>query len=58
VKFFYLGTTQNAKHTGISSKYWDQKIVKSYGPFFNNGGGDVPKGNVYINFYSISPKNK
>ena len=29
------------------------KPVQSYGPFYNGGGGDVPKGNrTYIDFYA------
>lgn len=57
-KFFYLANKPDATHTGISSKYWDQKIVKSYGPFYNRGGGDAPKGEIYIIFYSVEKKNK
>jgi RHS repeat-associated protein len=55
VKFFFLSADKDAKHTGIGPG-WDQKIVKSYGPFYNIGGGDVPKGAMYINFYSATPK--
>ena len=55
VGYFYLSPQKDAKHTGISGKYWDQKVVKSYGPFYNVGG-DVKKGAVYIIFYSATPK--
>ena len=57
-KYFYLSNKPDAKHTGISSKYWDQKIVKCYGPFYNRGGGDAPKGEIYIIFYSVEKKKK
>lgn len=49
VKWFYISKSANKPtvHPGVK----DSKLVKSYGPFYNVGGGDVPKGNVYINFY-------
>ena len=50
VKWFYLGATATTMHTGIKNP----TLVKSYGPFFNNGGGDVAKGTVYINFFKTS----
>lgn len=48
VKWFYLGSTRNAIHTGLNST---QKIVKVYGPFYNVGGGDVKVGDTYLIFY-------
>lgn len=56
IKFFYLSPNENAVHTGIDGKYWDQRIVKKYGPFYNVGGGDVPKGLTYVLFYQVSKK--
>lgn len=56
VKYFFLGSSPNTKHTGINSKYWNQEVVKSYGPFYNSGGGDAKKGAIYINFYSAHLK--
>ncbi|MGB9941326.1 PKD domain-containing protein [Methanosarcina sp.] len=49
VKWFYISTYANKPtvHPGVKGS----KLVKSYGPFYNVGGGDVPKGDVYINFY-------
>ena len=51
VKYFYLSPDINAKHTGLDYTLYDVTIVKSYGPFYNIGGGDVKKGPVYILFY-------
>ncbi len=56
VKYFYLSPDKNAKTPAISDKYYTQKIVKVYGPFYNIGGGDVSKGKVYIIFYEAVPK--
>lgn len=50
VRWFYLGTTATTMHTGIRNPV----LVKSYGPFFNGGGGDVPRGPVYINFFKTT----
>jgi Domain of unknown function (DUF4157) len=50
VKWFYLGATSTTLHTGIKNPV----LVKSYGPFFNNGGGDAAKGTIYINFFKTS----
>jgi len=48
VKFFYLSGQSGAQpHPTMSTLVW----VKKYGPFFNVGGGDVTKGDVYIHFY-------
>jgi hypothetical protein len=29
-------------------------IAKTYGPFFNSGGGDVNRGDVYLHFYRLA----
>lgn len=58
VKYFYLSPDKNAKHTGINYSNWDIKMVKSYGPFYNIGGGDVPRGATYVHFYSVKKKAK
>lgn len=48
VKWFYLSKHATlTTHPTMSSLVW----VKKYGPFFNVGGGDVPKGDAYIHFY-------
>ncbi len=51
VKWFYLSSTQNAptSHPGTTGTV----LVKSYGPFYNIGGGDVPAGAVYLLFYAL-----
>lgn len=53
VKWFYLSPEINAIHTGINRE--KQEIVKAYGPFYNVGGGDVKRGDVYVIFYRIKP---
>jgi len=58
VKFFYLSSQKKVETPSIDSRYYDQKCVKTYGPFYNVGGGDVPKGKVYIHFYKAIPKPK
>ena len=58
VKFFYLSSQKKVETPSIDSRYYDQKCVKTYGPFYNVGGGDVPKGKVYIHFYKAIPKLK
>lgn len=48
VKWFYLSHLAELKtHPTMPTLIW----VKSYGAFYNNGGGDVKKGDVYIHFY-------
>lgn len=56
VSFFLLADTPDAKHTSISSRYWNQVAVKSYGPFYNDGGGDAKKGQIFIIFYEAVRK--
>jgi RHS repeat-associated protein len=56
VKFFYLSSDKDAKTPAISAKFWDQKIVKTYGPFYNIGGGDAKGHSMYIIFYKMVPK--
>ncbi|MEO6831432.1 MAG: hypothetical protein ABI378_04100 [Chitinophagaceae bacterium] len=58
VKYIYLSPYKNAKHTGIDYNTRDIKMVKSYGPFYNIGGGDVPRGATYVLFYSVKKKGK
>jgi hypothetical protein len=52
VKYFYLSPDSKSDHKGLDYKAWDIKLVKAYGPFYNVGGGDVPRGMTYVNFYS------
>ena len=56
VKYFYLASDKNAKTPSIDSRYWSQVTVMTYGPFYNIGGGDVPKGSTYIHFYKAIKK--
>ena len=58
VKYFYLSPQKNVKTPSINSDFYDQKCVKTYGPFYNVGGGDVLKGVVYIHFYKAISKKK
>ncbi len=53
VKWFYLSNDKNkpSQHPSLGSKA--NSIVKTYGPFYNNGGGDVGKGDTYIHFYKL-----
>jgi len=56
VMFFYLSSDKNKKTPSISSKYWDQTTVKTYGPFYSIGGGDAGSGAIYILFYKAVKK--
>jgi RHS repeat-associated protein len=56
VKYFYLSSDANATTPSISSKYWDQRKVKTYGPFYAIGGGDAGTGLIYIHFYKAIKK--
>ena len=56
VKFFFLSSKKTEATPSINSKYFDQECVKTYGPFYNAGGGDVEKGPVYIHFYKAVEK--
>jgi len=51
-----LSSKSDASTPSISKKFWNETIVKSYGPFYNIGGGDVKKGATYIIFYSAEKK--
>ena len=55
VRYFYLSPEENVNTTSINSDNYRQECVKTYGPFYNIGGGDVPKGRVYIHFYKAIP---
>jgi hypothetical protein len=51
VKWFYLSASPVvAVHPGTTGT----TCVRTYGPFFNIGGGDVPKGEVYVHFYKLA----
>lgn len=52
VKWFFLSQDENAEHPGITG----ETKVKSYGPFYNVGGGDVAKGMTNVNFYKVPAK--
>ncbi len=55
VKFFFLAKENDTKHSAIKTENgWNQSIVKSYGPFYNIGGGDADAGEIYINFYKAT----
>jgi hypothetical protein len=56
VKWFYLSSEANtpAVHPGTTGT----TKVKTYGSFYNIGGGDVKKGDVWVHFYKLSPKTK
>jgi len=49
VKWFYLSTSSEHAHTGIQGG----EKVKTYGKFYNIGGGDVPSGDIYVHFYRL-----
>jgi hypothetical protein len=52
VKWFYLSPKSSLdQHPTMSSLI----SVKKYGPFYNIGGGDVARGDVYIHFYKKKP---
>jgi hypothetical protein len=51
VKFFYLAPTATTITPSIDKRYYTPTIVKAYGPFYNTGGGDAPKGDIYVIFY-------
>lgn len=55
VKWFYLSKNPSQpRHPGLSQSH---ERVKSYGPFFNNGGGDVARGaGVYLHFFKLKGK--
>ncbi|MFO0587889.1 MAG: hypothetical protein U0441_10135 [Polyangiaceae bacterium] len=53
VCWFYLSTFADkpTSHPGAARA---MVIAKSYGPFYNIGGGDVPRGTVYLHFYKLA----
>jgi hypothetical protein len=52
VQWFYLSNTPDGpkSHLGLTKP---SKIVKSYGPFFNVGGGDAKVGSTWLHFYAL-----
>ncbi len=54
VKWFFLSTKPDEPevHPGTTGT----ERVKTYGSFYNIGGGDVPVGDVYLLFYRLKPK--
>lgn len=52
VKWFYISSISDRPtvHPGTTGT----KLVKSYGEFFCNGGGDVKKGGAYVHFYKLA----
>ena len=56
VKYFYLSKEPTTTTPSINSEYYEQECVKTYGPFYNIGGGDVPKGPVFVHFYKAVKK--
>ena len=53
VCWFYLSSFPDKplSHPGASRA---MEIAKSYGPFFNSGGGDVSRGDCYLHFYRLA----
>ncbi|HUP43077.1 MAG TPA: DUF4157 domain-containing protein [Thermoanaerobaculia bacterium] len=54
VKWFYLSPSAESSHPGIKG----EQRVKSYGKFYNIGGGDVARGDVYVHFFNLKPKSE
>lgn len=52
VKWFFL--SPQSDKPDVHPATTGTKRVKTYGSFYNVGGGDVAKGNVYIHFYKLS----
>jgi hypothetical protein len=54
VKWFFLSSSSTgpAAHPGATGSV----IAKTYGSFYNTGGGDVKKGDTWIHFYKLAPK--
>lgn len=52
VCWFYLSSFADkpTTHPGAARK---MEIAKSYGPFFNSGGGDVSRGDCWLHFYRL-----
>ena len=49
VRWYYI--SKDADKPAVHPWVTGTVRIKSYGPFYNIGGGDVPRGNVYIHFY-------
>ena len=56
VKYFFLSPDPKARHSGLDYQNNNITIVKTLGPFYNTGSGDVPIGPTYIIFYSATKK--
>ncbi|PLK42095.1 hypothetical protein C0V77_22670 [Emticicia sp. TH156] len=54
--FFYLASKADVKTPSISDKYWDQTIVKSYGPFTIEGEGMLQKVKFILFFIVLIQK--
>ena len=55
VAYYLLSSNPNAVHPGIDVRYWNAKIVKSYGAFYNSV---TPFGPTYVIFYSATKKHE
>jgi hypothetical protein len=54
VKWFYLSPQPDKPEVHPATTGTER--VKSYGSFYNIGGGDVKRGDTYIHFYRLKPK--
>jgi hypothetical protein len=56
VKWFYLSAQPHdpKSHPGTSGTI----IAKSYGPFYNIGGGDAERGDCYLHFYTLAAEGR
>jgi hypothetical protein len=54
VKWFYLSPQPDKPEVHPATTGTER--VKSYGSFYNVGGGDVKRGDTYIHFYRLKPK--
>jgi RHS repeat-associated protein len=53
VNYFYLSNSTTKIHgdNQINTSFYKAELVKTYGPFYNNGGGDINRGESYIHFF-------
>jgi len=54
VKWFFL--SPDSDKPAVHPATTGTMRVKTYGSFYNIGGGDVKKGDVYIHFYKLKPE--